>query len=85
MPSTEILKSEVRKLLHGKNSAILELGEFSVLITVINNADDYDLDGDLKDPEIANIVAEGYRDYLAGRLVDHEEVLRRLKWYHEKD
>ncbi|KJR95995.1 MAG: hypothetical protein VR68_16600 [Peptococcaceae bacterium BRH_c4a] len=79
MSGFEIIKSEVEKLLKGKDSAVLDMGEYRVLITIIDGADEYDLDADLESPEIAAIVAEGYDDYRAGRVVDHEEVVRRLK------
>lgn len=78
MSGTEIIKSEVEKLLKGKDSAVLDMGEYRVFITIIDDVGEYDLDADLENPEIAAIVAEGYDDYRAGRVVDHKEVVRRL-------
>lgn len=85
MSGYEIIKSEVEKLLKGKESAVLDMGEYRVLITIIDSADEYDLDVDLENPEIAAIVAEGYDDYRAGRVVDHEDVINSLKGQYEKN
>lgn len=78
MPGVELIKSEIEKLLQGKNSAVLDLGKYRVLITIMDNMDEYDLDADMENPDIAAIIAEGYDDYQSGRVVEHGEVVRRL-------
>jgi hypothetical protein len=39
MPGVELIKSEIEKLLQGKNSAVLDLGKYRVLITIMDNMD----------------------------------------------
>jgi hypothetical protein len=52
----------------------LDLGKYRALITIMDNMDEYDLDADMEDPGIAAIIAEGYDDYRAGRVVDGEDL-----------
>jgi len=79
LSSTEVLKMEINKLLQEKNSTILNLGDYDVLIMKIDNDQGYDLDSDLQDEEIAAVVARGYEDYQAGRVVSHEDLINRLR------
>jgi hypothetical protein len=79
MNITSRLKEDLKKLMGDQPSAILDLGDSRVLIGTIETSQEYDLDGDLSDPLVAQIMAKGYEDYQAGRFVGHDEVLRRLK------
>lgn len=86
MSGVETIKSEIEKLLKGKDSAVLDMGEYRVLISIIDSVDEYNLEADMENQEIAAIIAEGYDDYYrSGRIVEHEEVLRRLMEQHEKN
>ncbi|MCL6449440.1 MAG: hypothetical protein K6U04_15085 [Armatimonadetes bacterium] len=78
MQATSRLKEELQRLMGDRQIAVLDLGDRRVLITTIDTSQEYDLDSDLSNPLVAQIVAKGYEDYQAGRLVGHDEVLRRL-------
>ncbi len=78
MHVTSRLKEELQRLMGDQQIAVLDLGDRRVLITTIDTSQEYDLDSDLGNPLVAQIVAKGYEDYQAGRLVGHDEVLRRL-------
>lgn len=73
------LREELRRLVEDRPSAVLDLGDRRVLLAVIETDREYDLDNDLADPVIAETVARGWEDYRAGRLVEHEDILRRLR------
>lgn len=78
MQATFRLKEELQRLMGDQQIAVLDLGDRRVLITTIDTSQEHDLDSDLSNPLLAQIVARGYEDYQAGRLVGHDKVLRRL-------
>lgn len=68
----------IRELLGDRQEVIVEIGNRPVLVRLMS-LENYDLDRDLENPRVAEIVARGYADAASGRLIDHQEVVQRIR------